>query len=381
MAFKKATKASAWLRLAITGPSGSGKTFTALAVAEALVPGGRVAVVDTEHGSASLYSDRFAFDVSELDDFEPKNYVDAIRDAVRERYDVVVLDSLSHAWMGAGGILDQLDNASRNFNAWKNLTPQQNKLIDAIIRADIHVIATMRSKQEYVVDKDAHGKITPRKLGMAAIQRDGTEYEFSAVLDLDMDHVARASKTRCPGLDGKAFRKPGADVARILREWLALDGGAPAPNPAPSAKQPETTNRSASVIVAAEMSRGAMAERIATARETARAATEQPSVTERARKAFASAADARALIALAPNVLRVPEGERTAVAESYRDRWIALATGLDAAARKRVLHALGGMPAEVWELCDWQALRALLGGEDAQNGAGETAPDASVTDY
>lgn len=351
MGFKKATKAGAWLRLAITGPSGSGKTYSALAIGEALVPGGRVALVDTEHGSASLYSDRFAFDVNELDDFEPANYVQAIAEAVRERYDVLVLDSLSHAWMGVGGILDQLDNAKRNFNAWKNLTPQQNALVDAIIRADIHVIATMRSKQEYVVEKDDKGRSVPRKLGMAAVQRDGMEYEFTAVLDLDMDHVGVASKTRCPGLDGKAFRKPGADVAKILRGWLALDGGVPAPN--------------AKAATAVTMQREDEGRDVGEEKTPAPPpASDGSTVLDRARAAIMGAADARALLALAPRILRMETVDRTAAGEIYRDRWVQYVSGIDPAARKRALAAIGAMPAGAWELADWQPLRSLLGGDE-----------------
>lgn len=236
--FKKAVKQEAKLRLAIAGPSGSGKTYTALAIAQAF--GGSVAVVDTERGSASKYADLFDFDVLEMEaPFHPDRFVSAIREAASAGYTTIVLDSLSHAWSGQGGLLELVDDAqkrmktSNSFAAWKDVTPIQNRFIEGIVGARIHVIATMRSKQEYVQEKDEHtGKTKIIKVGMAPVQRDGFEYEFDVFLDMDVNNNAIVSKTRCPALTGKVFTKPGADVANILMDWLH---GAPAPAPVKSA--------------------------------------------------------------------------------------------------------------------------------------------------
>lgn len=234
--FKKAVKQEAKLRLAIAGPSGSGKTYTALAIASAL--GGPVAVVDTEHGSASKYADLFGFDVLEMEaPFHPDRFVTAIREAAAAGYTTIVLDSLSHAWNGQGGLLELVEEAQKrmksgnSFAAWKDVTPIQNRFVEGIVAAPIHVIATMRSKQEYVQEKDDRtGRTTVRKVGMAPVQRDGFEYEFDVVLDMDINNNAIVSKTRCPALTGRVFGKPGADIANILMDWLH---GAPAPAPAP----------------------------------------------------------------------------------------------------------------------------------------------------
>jgi len=234
MQFKKATKAQAKLRLALVGTSGSGKTFTALAIACAL--GKRVAVVDTERGSASKYAGgQFDFDALDLESFAPQQFIDAIHAASKGGYDVLVIDSLSHAWIGSGGALDQVDNIqkrsqSRNsFTAWREVTPQHNALVDAIIRAPMHVIVTMRAKTEYVIERDERtGKTSPRKVGIQPVQRDGLEYEFDVVADLDGEHNFCVTKTRCAELDGKVFRRAGADVADILRGWLSA-GVEPAP--------------------------------------------------------------------------------------------------------------------------------------------------------
>lgn len=236
MIFKKATKAAAKLRLAIIGPAGGGKTYTALALAQGL--GHRIAVIDTEHGSASKYADKFEFDVLELESFEPKTYVDALAAAVAEGYGVVIIDSLSHAWMGKNGALEQVDRKAaaggrgNSFDAWRSVTPQHNSLVEAMLRCDAHLLVTMRTKTEYVIEEDSRGKKSPRKVGLAPVQRDGLEYEFDVVLDVNADHVATVSKTRCSAIADQAFDRPGLELSRVLKGWLS-DGPLPAP-PAPS---------------------------------------------------------------------------------------------------------------------------------------------------
>ncbi len=226
MQFKRAVKAESFLRMALAGPSGSGKTYTALAIAEALAAGKRVAVLDTERGSASKYSDLFPFDVIELDTFHPDRYVEVIHAAEEGGYGVLVIDSLSHAWNGTGGLLELVEAIAKRkggntYAAWAEATPIQNRLIDAITRARLHVIVTMRSKQDYILEKDERtGKTSPRKVGMAPIQRDGMEYEMDVAGDLDHDNTLIIQKSRCPALSGRNFTKAGADVANILTEWL-----------------------------------------------------------------------------------------------------------------------------------------------------------------
>ena len=224
--FTKAVKTQAKLRLAIAGPSGAGKTYTALKIASHLTEQ-RIALVDTEHGSASKYADDFDFDVLELDPpFHPDRFLSAIREAAKAGYGVIILDSLSHAWNGTGGLLDIVDEIAKRmrtantFAAWKDAAPLQNKFIDGLIGADIHVIATMRSKQDYIQDTDANGKTRIRKVGMAPVQRDGFEYEFDVFLEMDIENNALVTKTRCSALTGKVFSKPGEEIAATLRTWL-----------------------------------------------------------------------------------------------------------------------------------------------------------------
>ncbi len=231
--FHRATKSQAKLRMALMGPSGSGKTFTALSVAGAL---GRVAVIDTEHGSASKYAGsgaaepgRFVFDVLELNDYHPQQYIDAIHAAGAAGYDVLVIDSLSHAWNGSGGVLEIVDKAAKRsdskntFAAWRDATPLHNQLVEALLAAPLHLIVTMRSKTEYVLERDERGKMTPRKVGLAPVQREGMEYEFDIVAEMDMQNTLMITKTRIPRLTGKVIPTPGAALGETLKAWL-LDG-------------------------------------------------------------------------------------------------------------------------------------------------------------
>jgi len=257
--FQKATKHQAKGRISLTGKSGGGKTYTALMIASHL--GGRVALIDTERGSAKKYATRegeqadpkrgrFDFFHLDLETYDPRKYVEAIKAAEAEGFNVLIIDSLSHAWMGKGGALEMVDNAAKkggnSYTAWRDVTPLQNQLVDAIVGAKMHVIATMRSKTEYVVEKNDKGKSVPRKVGTQPIQREGMEYEFDVTADMTDEGVMVIDKTRCPELAGKVFRQPGKDVADILREWLADGDVAPVaiapatPPPPPPPSEPKS---------------------------------------------------------------------------------------------------------------------------------------------
>ena len=235
--FKKAVKYDAKLRLALCGPAGSGKTYTALTIGTYL--GGPIAYVDTEHGSASKYANEFDFDVIEPDTFDPRDLIEMIRSAVENNYRVICIDSLSHYWMGTGGELEMVDAAAKkiqgnSFAAWKTVTPIHNKLVDTLISASIHIIVGIRTRTEWVVEKDERtGKSTPRKIGLAPIMRDGIEFEFDVCGDMDQDNNFTVTKSRCPQLTGKVINRPGKDVAETLRIWLASPHPAPTSTPAP----------------------------------------------------------------------------------------------------------------------------------------------------
>jgi DNA polymerase III delta prime subunit len=204
MAFKKAEKKALHIKIALSGPSGCGKTYSALRLAKGL--GGKIAVLDTESGSASLYSDKFDFDTYDEkhpQGYPPEFFISAIKCAEEAGYEILIIDSLSHEWMGRGGCLEiathlgQSKYRGNSFAAWKDVTPRHQALIDAILSSKIHIIATMRSKIEYETDKDDKGKSKVDKLGLAPVQRDGMDYEFTIMFEIDRDsHIACAGKDR-----------------------------------------------------------------------------------------------------------------------------------------------------------------------------------------
>lgn len=240
MAFQKATKVKAKLRLALCAPAGCGKTYTALKVATEIAKliraanlgEGRIAVIDSERGSASLYADKFDFDVCELESFSPLSYVEKIKEAEQGGYDIIIPDSLSHAWAGKDGALDQKDQAAdrggNSWTAWRSVTPKHNALVEAIVGSRAHVIATMRTKMEYVQETN-NGKTEIKRVGMQAVQREGIEFEFTLVGDLDYSHTLKISKTRCDGYISlnEQFEKPGETFAKKVWGWMMNGVDAP----------------------------------------------------------------------------------------------------------------------------------------------------------
>ncbi len=222
--FSKATKAQSRARIALIGPSGSGKTYTGLRLATTLST--RVAVIDTERGSASKYADEFNFDTLALTTFNPLQYIEAIHAAAEAGYDVLLIDSLSHAWFGREGALELADRAAKRsksqntFTAWSEVTPLQSQLMDAIIQSSLHIIATLRTKTDYIITTDEKGKMVPKKIGLAPIQRQGFEYEFDIVADLDLEHTLTVFKTRCRALDNARIALPGPELAKKVLDWL-----------------------------------------------------------------------------------------------------------------------------------------------------------------
>lgn len=242
MQFVKATKEKSKARIALIGPSGSGKTWTALTLAPLL--GDRIALIDTENGSASKYAADFDFSTLSLAEHSPQNYVQAIQAAERAGFDVLIIDSLSHAWTGRGGALEQVDRAAKkyqgnSFAAWRDVTPHHNALVDALVQCSCHLIVTMRAKTEYVLQENSKGKLEPRKVGLAPVQRDGLEYEFDIVADMDIDHNLIVSKTRCRSLDGAVITLPGPALGVTIRDWLTTGAAPAALPPKPAVVEPQ----------------------------------------------------------------------------------------------------------------------------------------------
>ncbi|TWH63858.1 AAA domain-containing protein [Azomonas agilis] len=222
--FKKAERKQARLRLALSGPSGSGKTYSALLIAKGL--GGKIAVLDTEHESASLYAGMEGipeFDTCGLEPpYSPERYIEVIKGAEAAGYNTLIIDSYSHEWMGSGGCLEINDQIARakyrgnTWSAWNETTPRHRKLIDKILATPLHIICTMRSKTETAQGEDK--KVV--KLGMKSEQREGSDYEFTTVLDMTHGSggIANASKDRT-----RLFQDPEQiteETGQKLLHWL-----------------------------------------------------------------------------------------------------------------------------------------------------------------
>lgn len=251
MKFVKATRAKKKLRLALIGPTGAGKTRAALRIATGM--GGRVALIDSEHGSATMYADHYDFAHLDLQSFSPDRYIEAIEAAEADGFDVLIIDSLSHAWSGKDGILEYVDRSKRNgngFNAWGDATPKHNRLVEKLLSCKMHLIVTLRSKMEYVQEKDERtGKTTVRKIGLQPVQRDGVEFEFDVICDITQEHLLTVAKTRIDELDGVAVEKVGEQFGQRLRTWL--DSGAEPVPPPP----PEPTEADLRTAIGAELDR------------------------------------------------------------------------------------------------------------------------------
>lgn len=222
--FTKAQKNQSKLRLCVSGPSGSGKTLGALKIATSIKESGRIAVIDTENGSASLYADLFDFDVLNMaPPYEPERFVEAIKEAEKAGYAVIVIDSASHEWDGDGGCLEINEETARakfkgnTWSAWSDTTKRHQKFISAITHSAAHIICTARSKTETAQGENK--KVV--RLGMKLVQRDNFEYEFTVALDLVHDgHFANALKDRT-GLFASGTPKPiTEETGAALLAWL-----------------------------------------------------------------------------------------------------------------------------------------------------------------
>lgn len=233
--FKQAVKHAAKARVALVGPAGAGKSMTMLKLARALAgPNGRIAAIDSEHGSLSKYAptppvvanniDTYDFDVTEYDECSVENFLAGLDAAEAGGYAVFCCDSLSHFWMGKGGALEFVDMASKRhrdqMGGWKEFRPHERAMVDRMIASPCHVIVTMRTKTDYQEVTDSSGKKKRVKVGLAPVQREGLEYEFDLVGYMDDENTLIVDKTRCSALSQKAFVKPGPKEFAPFIAWL-----------------------------------------------------------------------------------------------------------------------------------------------------------------
>jgi len=221
MELRTAERKQAKIKMGLQGPSGSGKTYSSLLLAYGLVQDwSRIAVIDTENHSSDLYAHLGAYNVLHLDQpFAPERYVDAIETCENASMEVVIIDSITHEWDGAGGVLESHGNMPGNsFTNWSKITPRHNGFVQKILQSPCHIIATVRTKQDYVLS-EKNGKYVPEKIGLKGITRDGLDYEFTIMFDLDIKHHATCSKDRS-GLfvDSPSFIIS-RDTGKKIKQW------------------------------------------------------------------------------------------------------------------------------------------------------------------
>lgn len=239
---KKAVREEKKIRVNVVGSSGSGKSHTALAIMSGLVPGGNILMIDSEHGRGSFFGDIYQFDTIELPDTSLDSYFEAI--SLSKNYDGVIIDSLSHAWESLNEEVNKAALKSKGgntFQMWgKTGNPLYAKLFHVILTHPAHIITTMRVKSDYVMEEytNSSGRTSakPKKVGLAPKFREGGEYEFDIVGNLDMEHNLFIEKVPPGlGLDGAVINKPGKELGEKIAQWLS-SGVKAKPLPTPKKK-------------------------------------------------------------------------------------------------------------------------------------------------
>ncbi|TCZ71432.1 AAA family ATPase [Flaviaesturariibacter aridisoli] len=221
MQLRKATRKQAKIRLGLSAVSGGGKTYSAILIAKGLVGDlSKVAIIDTENGSADLYAHMGDFNVLPLTaPFSPERYVEAIRACEKAGMEVIIIDSISQEWEGKGGCLEIVESLGGKYQDWARVTPRHQAFLEAILHSSCHVITTVRRKQDYEMIKEASGKVKVEKAGLREVTREGFEYELTINLELDMRHMATASKDRTGLFMGKPAFVPDEKTGQLIAQW------------------------------------------------------------------------------------------------------------------------------------------------------------------
>ena len=222
MEFRKVTRKKAKIRLGLSAVSGGGKTYSAILIAKGMTDDlSKVAIIDTENGSADLYEHLGDYNVVPLSaPYTPEKYIEAIKFCESKGIEVIIIDSITHEWDGKGGILEISNSMEGNsYTNWAKITPRHQSFIDAILQSTCHVITTVRRKQDYEMTTNSKGKLVPQKVGLKEVTRDGFEYELTLNLELDTKHNASVSKDRTGLFAGKPDFVPSEETGKKILEW------------------------------------------------------------------------------------------------------------------------------------------------------------------
>lgn len=218
MELKIAERKNAHIKMSLVGCAGSGKTYSALLIARGLTDSwDKIVVIDTENDSSHLYAHLGAFKVLSLPSpFTPEKYIDAMLLCEKAGMEIIIIDSVTHEWEN---LLDFHGSLPGNtFTNWNKVTPRHQAFVQKILQSSCHIIATIRTKQDYVL-QEKNGKMVPEKVGLKSVQRDGLDYEFTLVFDLNTKNHAVSSKDRTGLFYGLPEFKLYTDTGKQIREW------------------------------------------------------------------------------------------------------------------------------------------------------------------
>jgi hypothetical protein len=226
MVIRKAKRGERYLKIGIGGISGSGKTLGALRMAHGICGDWeKICVIDTENNSADLYAHLGGYSVLALSKFSPHDYIEAIQTVQENGFEVCIIDSLSHEWFGPGGVLELMDNlrktskSTSSFVGWAEATPIHQKFINSWLQAKMHIIATLRQKDEFVLEQNEKGKYAPKKIGLKNVQREGLDYEFDLLFSIHQNHTCSVEKDRTSLFDGEMGFQLSEDLGKSLKGW------------------------------------------------------------------------------------------------------------------------------------------------------------------
>jgi len=218
MELKQSERKNSKIKVAMQGSSGSGKTYSALLVAHGITNDwNKICIIDTENGSANLYAHLGAYKVLSLDTpFSPERYIQAINTCEQSDIEVIIIDSISHCWENL--LASHAAMLGNSFVNWNKITPRYNSFIQKILQSNCHIICTMRTKQDYnLIEKN--GKMTPEKAGIKAIMREGIDYEFTIVMNMDLKHQAKVTKDRTGIFNGQSEFIPSVETGKVILDW------------------------------------------------------------------------------------------------------------------------------------------------------------------
>lgn len=227
MQLRQSERRQAKIKMALQGSAGSGKTYSSLLLAKGLTNDNlsKVAIIDTENGSADLYAHLGSYNVLTLTPpYTPENYIKAVEMCESAGMEVIIIDSISHEWDELLDFHSKL--VGNSFTNWAKVTPRQKAFVDKILQTNAHVIATMRTKQDYVLNQK-DGKFIPEKVGLKSVQRDGLDYEFTLVFDIDIKHNAVSSKDRTGLFMGKPEFVISSSTGKQILDWCKSGSAEP----------------------------------------------------------------------------------------------------------------------------------------------------------